>query len=127
MVTRIAMLLCVCVCLVPQVDARAHIYTGYAARYRPGLMGEVADNRGIARTSCMVAATYEGIGTWVRVTGLTTRSARLCRVVDVPRDSDRGHLVARRIVIELDHTSAGIVCGSTREPPRSCPVEVSTP
>lgn len=98
--------------------------SGYAARYRPGLMHEVARNRGMTPASCMVAATHEQLGAWLTVRGQRTGAVLTCLVVDVPAARDRAAIIRKGIVVELDHASAGIICGSTREPPSMCPVTV---
>lgn len=100
---------------------------GYAARYAKGVMGRVADNRGIPRTSCMVALTSARAITgqqWVWVWGERTRKGRHCKVVDLPQDRDRKALQERGIVTELDRESARLICGSVVESPRQCPVVV---
>lgn len=100
---------------------------GYAARYAKGVMGEVADHRGLAWAPCMVALTsaHEITGQqWVWVLGRRTRVLRRCKVVDLPQDRDRAGLERRRIVVELDHGSARAICGSVVDPPRRCPVVV---
>jgi hypothetical protein len=102
-------------------------YEGYAARYGAGVMGRVADNRGIARSSCMVALTSARTITgdqWVWVLGRKTGKMRHCKIVDLPQDEDRAGLQERGIVTELDRESARDVCGGVTEPPRKCPVIV---
>lgn len=117
-----ATLLLLLTCHAQNVHARPHTYSGYAARYRPGLMGKVSDNRGIPRENCMVAATFESIGTWVSVTGQRTGTTLRCKVVDVPAPRDRSHIQARGIIVEVAHKNALAICGSTRERPQDCPV-----
>jgi len=100
---------------------------GYAARYSAGVMGHVADNRGIPRTSCMVALTSARTITgdqWIWVLGRRTGRMRRCKIVDLPQDGDRVALQERGIVTELDRESARIVCGGVDEPPSACPVVV---
>lgn len=100
---------------------------GYAARYASGVMARVARVRGIAPASCMVALTsaHEITGRqWVWVLGKRTAVLRRCKVVDLPEDRDRQALEERGIVVELDHGSAGAICGSVVDPPRQCPVVV---
>lgn len=96
--------------------------SGYAARYRAGLMQQVSRNRGLPIVRCMVASPYHPIGTWVTVS--SKYGSRRCRVTDVPHPKDRKAIVKRGIVIELDHNSALHLCGSIKEPPRKCPVTV---
>lgn len=100
---------------------------GYAARYGAGVMGRVADNRGISRSSCMVALTSARRITgkqWVWVLGKRTGVLKRCKVVDLPQDRDRKALHEREIVTELDRESARDICGSVTDPPRKCPVIV---
>src|SRR5574342_69699 len=62
---------------------------GYAARYAKGVMGEVADHRGLAWAPCMGALTsaHEITGQqWEWVLGRRTRVLRRCKVVDRPRE-----------------------------------------
>lgn len=100
---------------------------GYAARYASGVMGKVADNRGLTWAPCMVALTSArkiSGRQWVWVLGTRTRVLRRCKVVDLPQNRDRQRLKEREIVVELDHGSAGAICGSVVDPPRQCPVIV---
>jgi hypothetical protein len=99
-------------------------YRGYAARYGAGKMARVATVRGIPHERCMIAATRERIGTWVRVEGVRTGTVVDCIVVDVVADKDRREVERRGIVVELDHAWAVPVCGSARERPERCPVIV---
>lgn len=100
---------------------------GYAARYAPGLMQKVARVRGIAPQPCMAALTSARTITgrqWVLVVGKRTGVVRWCKVVDLPQQRDREDLKRRRIVTELDHESARVICGSVVDPPRQCPITV---
>lgn len=100
---------------------------GYAARYAPGVMAKVARVRGIAPVPCMVALTSAKRITgrqWVLVIGQWTGAARWCLVVDLPQERDRQALDQRWIVVELDHESARVICGSVVEPPQQCLVWV---
>lgn len=95
---------------------------GIAARYDPGVMERVADNRGMTRERCMIASPFHSIGTWVAVEGVRTGRRRLCRVTDTSAPKDKARHVAKRM-IELDYNSAKDICGSVRIAPRDCPVK----
>jgi hypothetical protein len=118
----IAMLLLVCSAQTPIVHATPT--TGYAARYRKGLMARVAQRRGMAQEKCMVAATHHPLGARLRVTGEVTGVSLSCRVVDIPHPRDRKTIERRGIIIEVSHENALAICGSTRQAPRDCPVRV---
>jgi hypothetical protein len=124
MTKMIATVLCLFI-FCSSVSARQQSYTGLAARYRKGLMERVATNRGIPHERCMIAATYEKIGTWVTVTGLSSKVSRSCLVVDVPAQHDRKHIESRGIVIELSYEGALAICLSVRQRPQDCPVRVT--
>jgi hypothetical protein len=112
-------------CFTQTITAAPREYRGVAARYSPGTMIRVAHNRGIPVENCMIAATHERIGTWVTVTGIRTKKSLTCLVVDVPAPKDRRTIERRNIVVEIQHKHAITLCGSTREPPRMCPVLIS--
>lgn len=97
---------------------------GTAARYSPGLMERVAERRGMAVQGCLISSAYYGVGTRLWVWGKQTSVLRLCTVVDVshPRDVKRHRRTGR--IIELSHTAARELCGSTSDPPSRCPVLV---
>ena len=105
------------------VEADARARSGYAARYRPGLMERVSRNRGLPIVSCMVASPHHPIGTWLLVRGRSGQAH--CRVTDVPHPRDRAQIIRRGIVVELSYPAARRLCGSVVEPPRACPVRVS--
>lgn len=110
--------------LVFPFPASATAQHGVAARYRPGLMQRVARNRGIEPAACMVASPSAPLRSWVHVSGRRTNKELRCLVVDVPQDRHRARLARLRIVVELDHESARVICGSVVDPPRLCPVTV---
>lgn len=98
-------------------------------------MERVARNRHIKPASCMMSLTSARriSGTqWAWVLGLRTNVLLRCLVVDLPKDTDsdgdgltdREELQGRRIVVELKHESAKLICGSVVDPPRACPVLV---
>lgn len=92
-------------------------------------MEQVARNRGIEPTDCMVAYTYaeaDDMGTlWLEVEGLVTGVKRRCLTVDMPRPVDRPNLVRRGILIELDAVSGRDICGPAwRGKASECPVRV---
>lgn len=68
-------------------------------------------------------ATYVA-GARVLVQSRVRETARLCVVVDVAHPADRPAIIRRRIVVELRHEDARLLCGSVREPPSACPVVV---
>jgi len=98
--------------------------TGFAARYRIGLMEKVAVKRGIAPVGCLVASPFERIGTRLRITSLVNERQRTCTVVDVAHPRDRARIIERGIVVELSHQDARTLCGSVVDPPRQCRVVV---
>ncbi len=114
--TRIAL------AVVLSVSLATPVRTGFAARYRAGMMEEVSRNRGLPIVRCMVASPYHPIGAWVTVS--SQYGSRRCRVTDVPQPKHRPSIIRRGIVIELDHNSARHLCNSVRNPPRLCPVTV---
>jgi hypothetical protein len=107
-----------------RIDARSHIYSGYAARYRPGLMEQVARNRHMPQEPCMIAATHEPLGAQVRVTSGVTGVSLLCRVVDQPHPRHRASIIRRGIIAELSHQGAKKVCGTNNGSPRECPINI---
>lgn len=99
-------------------------------RYAPGLMAQVARNRGIPPQSCMVAYTHAtdadmGV-TWLEVEGRETGVRRRCLVTDLPRPGrDKANLIRRGVIVELDAESGRIVCGASWSGKASeCPVRV---
>ncbi|GIV96926.1 MAG: hypothetical protein KatS3mg057_1583 [Herpetosiphonaceae bacterium] len=103
-------------------------YVGFAAHYRPGLMTQVAHNRGMPLVDCMVASPFLPLGTWVTVESQKYGVRKICRVTDVAHPRDRENIIRRGIVIELDFQSATQICRISyygQEPPRACPVIVS--
>lgn len=102
---------------------------GLAVRYAPGLMAQVARNRGIEPQLCMIAYTYardEDMGKlWLEVEGIKTGIKRRCLVVDLPREKDRVNLVRRNILVEIDAASSVAICSpSWRGKASECPVRV---
>lgn len=105
---------------------------GFAAHYRPGLFAKVVKNRRMkVTTKCLVASPFYPIGTILKVQSQVTtkrkviRTVLTCTVADVPQPHHRQRIINRGIGIELDFTSATILCGIRRvaeEPPRACPV-----
>lgn len=79
----------------------------WAVRYSPGLMEQVARNRGMQPTACMVAHPTAPLGSWLIVAG----QARLrCQVVDTSAPQDKArHIRLRRI--EVDPASGARLCG----------------
>ncbi len=100
------------------------VTTGYAPHYRPGLMAEVAERRGIEQTACMVYSPVYPLGTRLWVYGERTGTLLRCTVVDVshPRDKAR-HLRTKRVV-ELSYEVTRALCGTVKGMARECPVIV---
>lgn len=99
------------------------VETGVAAQYSPGLMQQVAVNRGLTPGPCDVAATYAPYGSYVRVGSLVTGRWKMCRVIDYPADKDRLTIINRGIIVELPHELAAELCGEYATwPPEKCPV-----
>ena len=125
MLRRTLLVLAVFAPLPVQALAPAYQHRGYAAHYRPGLMERVAQRRGMPQTPCMVATPYVALGRWVQVQSRKNGQVLRCRVTDVPHPKDIPLLRKRNIVIELNFSSARILCNIHRtgqEPPRACPV-----
>jgi len=100
--------------------------TGYAARYRPGLMERAAQIHGVSippgRELC--ASPTERLGTLLTVTSRVSGRVWPCIVVDIAHARDRAHILRRGIVIELPPAGAMHLCGTVRERPSQCPVIV---
>lgn len=103
-----------------------HVRDGYAPHYRPGLMAQVADNRGMERVGCMVSSPTAYIGAWVYVYGANTGALRYCRVTDTSQAIDRARHIRTGRVVELSHRDAVSLCGREHinDPPEDCPVWV---
>ena len=101
--------------------------TGYAARYRPGLMERAAEIHGVrvpaGRELC--ASPTQPLGTLLTVTSRISGHVWRCVVSDVAHPRDRAHILRRGIVIELPPAGALHLCASIVDPPRQCPVIVS--
>jgi hypothetical protein len=97
-----------------------------APHYRAGLMGEVADWRGLERVDCMVSSPTVGINEWVYVWGLNTGALRYCKVVDTSEDIDRARHIRTGRRVEFSRDIAIIMCGieNIDNPPEYCPVWV---
>ena len=115
----------VCALLLVPVQAER---VGSAAHYKPGLMAEVARNRGMTPGSCDVAVTdNHRIGAWVTITRVKTGRSERCRITDVCAQRDCARLRAKGIIAELSFEAARRLCGITRygqEPPSACKVRV---
>ena len=103
-----------------------NVQEGYAPRYAPGVMEQVARNRDMPRVSCMISSPKLPLGSWVYVWGVRSRVLRYCRITDVsaPRDAQR-HIRTGRIV-ELGYTAALAICGAEyiNSQSKECPVIV---
>lgn len=102
-------------------------YRGNGAHYREGLMIDVAHNRGLSVEDCMVAATYEEIGTWIYIRSDATGYESWCRVTDIPAAEHRQSIIDKGIVVEFGWEITPEMCGIHevgQEPPSACPVTV---
>jgi hypothetical protein len=102
-------------------------YSGFAAHYRSGIMERVAVNRGMEQQECMIASTYEPLGSWLRVESQVTGAVKDCQVFDYPHPRDRDRIIAKGIVIEFGYNNIKEMCSLdyyAQEPPRACPVTV---
>lgn len=103
------------------------VLTGYAPHYGKGVMERVSRNRKLPLVKCMVSSPYEIIGTWLEVKSLIDQDVLVCRVTDVSADKDRPRHIKKHWAVELDFTSAKILCNIKsvgEKPARACPVEV---
>jgi len=105
-------------------QAHGTVYRGVAASYSRGTMEMVSRNRGM-HADCMVAHTFERLGTWVVVRGLRLGRQLTCLVIDVPQPRDRARIIRRGIIVELAYEDNGYICGFQNEPPRKCPVQTT--
>lgn len=97
---------------------------GYAPRYNQGVMGSVADIRGLQRVGCMVSSPIVGIGEWVYVWGVNTGVLMYCKVVDTSEEIDRARHIRSGWWVETSFENALALCGHLNERPRKCPVIV---
>ncbi len=99
---------------------------GWAPRYSKNVMERVADNRGLARTRCMISSPIHPVGTWLMVYGPNTHTLLRCKVVDVSAPKDKARHIRTRRVAELSYPAAQAICGARHmaDPPTSCPVLV---
>jgi len=70
------------------------------------------------------AATFHPLGSIITVRSLRRGTTWTCVVGDIPHPRDRASIIRRRIIVELTPRGAMHICGSVKDPPRSCPVEV---
>ena len=118
-------LLAVCALLLVPVQAER---SGFAPHYRPGLIEQVARNRGLHPVACMVASYHEPIGAWVTVTSRRTGRSERCKVVDTCRPVDCRRLIGKGYVIELGWPAAKRLCLHKRyadRDPTTCRVTVT--
>jgi len=102
------------------------VHQGFAPHYAPGVMDQVADNRGLDWVDCPVASPNLDIGNWVYVYGIRTGVLRYCRVTDVSEAIDRLRHIRMKRVVELSNRSAQVICGLEvmDDRPEQCPVVV---
>lgn len=102
-------------------------YVTYAPHYRPGVMENVASNRGMEIVDCMVSSPIEPLGSWVYIHSLVTGYESWCRVTDTSAPQDRDRHIQKNRMIEFGWSITPQMCGIThvaQEPPEACPVEV---
>lgn len=102
-----------------------YVHEGYAARYDPGVMKMVADNRGLSIESCMISSPLYDIGEWVYVYGEVTDERLYCRVTDTSEDIDRKRHLRTRLYAELNYDAARIICGSVTNSNKECPIKIT--
>jgi hypothetical protein len=100
---------------------------GVAARYHKGQMERTAAIRHMQQPpgTCLIARLLPSdLGKWFVVLGQRTRVSRRCLTVDYAHPRDRASIRRRGIVAELRYEDAAAICGSVRDAPRQCPVNV---
>lgn len=126
----------------------AELQTGVAAQYSPGIMEQVAYNRGLTPGYCDIAATYAPMYSYVRLGSLVTNEwldddkwienddnnndnddnkkyYGDCRVIDEPAPQDRARIIERGIIVEIPRQHAWRMCGQWADwKPEYCPVIV---
>jgi hypothetical protein len=103
------------------------VEVGVASRYNKGVMEKVARVRRMVQPAgtCMIARlTRADLGRWYRVQNRITGKVRICIVIDYAHPRDKATIARKGIVAELRYEDAAYICGSTRDPPRQCPVRV---
>lgn len=113
--------------LLAPAPASAAPQRGYAARYRSeGLMRRAAAVHGVEVPSGLevCASPHHALGTVITVHSRTRATAWRCVVGDIPAEKDRASILRRGIIVEVTPRGAIRLCGTVREPPRQCPVEV---
>lgn len=102
-----------------------HTNHGYAARYNPGVMKRVAENRNLPVVSCMVSSPLYKIEDWVYVYGVKTGEKLRCRVTDTSAPQDKKRHLNHRLYAELNYDAAGKICGSVTNSNRECPIIIT--
>lgn len=102
-----------------------YVHDGYAARYNPGVMKMVAENRGLSIESCMISSPLYNIGEWVYVYGEVTNVRLYCRVTDTSAPQDRKRHIRTRLYAELNYDAARIICGSVTNSNKECPIKIT--
>jgi hypothetical protein len=97
---------------------------GYAPHYSKNLMAQVARNRDIVPSACMVSRPRGPIGGWVWVYGVRTGALLHCKIVDVSAPVDLARHERTGRIAEISYEVAAELCGSTRERVIDCPVMV---
>lgn len=87
-------------------------------------MAQVARNRDMQPSACMVSSPVWPLGTRLWVYGERTGVLLRCTVVDVSHPRDKARHIRTRRVVELDYAVTTALCGSTKGRPIDCPVIV---
>ena len=101
--------------------------SGVAARYSSeAKMRRAAAVHGVSVPDGLevCAATFHPLGSIITVRSLRRRTTWTCVVGDVPHPRDRASIIRRSIIVELTPRGAMHICGSVKDPPRFCPVEI---
>lgn len=87
-------------------------------------MAQVARNRGMETSACMVSSPIYPLGTHVWVYGVATGVLLPCTVVDVSHPRDKARHIRTGRVVEISHENAVALCGTTKGSVKECPVRV---
>jgi hypothetical protein len=100
--------------------------TGFAARYRSeGLMRRAAAVHGVTVPAGLEVCASPHLSLGTLITVRSRRGVWRCIVGDVVHPRDRASILRRGIVVEVTPRGALRLCGTIREPPSQCPVEVT--
>ena len=88
-----------------------NVSEGFAPRYAPHVMEQVARNRGMPRVGCMISSPTLPLGSWVYVWGVRSGVLRHCRITDVSKSEDRKRHIRTKRIVELSFDAALEICG----------------